>query len=266
MQRFTDRIVIVTGGARGLGASFVDRFAAEGAKVVICDLLEQEAKAKADAVRALGQEATAFATDLREVANIKKLMQFTLDTYGRLDVLVNNAGVNKVMPAIELTEEIYDWIVDIDLRTPFFCALEAAKIMMKQKKGKIVNISSGNSRMMNIGRAAYCIAKAGINAMTGVLGAEWASHGINVNAVAPGWILTAIPAKALAAGSLNEEQIMSISPVQRWGKAEEIANVVAFLASDEASYIVGQTYFVDGGWSTCILPGALDYFKDKESE
>lgn len=263
MKRFDGQVAIVTGGARGLGESFVERFASDGAKVVICDILEEDAKALQSRLRDEGKDISIFITDLRQLENIKKLMAFAVNTYGRLDILVNNAGVNKVMPAIEMTEEIFDWILDIDLRTPFFCSVEAAKIMMKNGGGKIVNISSGHSRMMNIGRAPYCIAKTGINAMTAVLGAEWAIKGVRVNAVAPGWIKTAIPAKAIANGLLNEEQVFSISPVKRWGNAEEIANVVCFLASDEASYIVGQTYFVDGGWSTGILPNALDYFKDE---
>jgi 3-oxoacyl-[acyl-carrier protein] reductase len=261
-KRFEGQVAIVTGGARGLGASFVEHFAREGAKVIISDILEDEAKALSDKLNQAGMETCIYIADLREIENIKALMQFAIDQYGALDILINNAGVNKVMPAIEMTAEVFDWILDIDLRSPFFCCVEAAKIMMKKGGGKIVNISSGNSKMMNIGRAPYCMAKAGINAMTGALGAEWAIKGVRINAVAPGWIKTAIPAKALASGLLNEEQIFSISPVQRWGTEDEIANVVCFLASDEASYIVGQTYFVDGGWSTGILPHALDYFKD----
>mgnify|MGYP000961495388 CR=1 FL=1 len=262
-QRFEGQVAIVTGGARGLGATFVEHFARDGAKVIICDVLEEDAKTLSSKLNAEGLEVSFFITDLRQVENIKKLMEFTISKYGRLDILINNAGVNQVMPAIEMSEEIFDWILDIDLRTPFFCSVEAAKRMLKNDGGKIVNISSGNSRMMNIGRAPYCMSKAGINAMTGVLGAEWAIKGIRVNAVAPGWIKTAMPAKALAKGLLNEEQVFSISPVKRWGTEDEIANVVCFLASDEASYIVGQTYFVDGGWSTGILPNALDYFEDK---
>lgn len=265
MKRFEGQVAIVTGGGRGLGATFVEHFAREGAKVVICDILEDDAKTLSQDLNKKGMNTTFFITDLRDIDNVKNLMNFAVETFGGLDILVNNAGVNKVMPAIDMTEEVFDWILDIDLRTPFFCAVEAAKIMMKNGGGKIVNISSGNSRMMNIGRAPYCIAKAGINAMTGVLGAEWAIKGVRVNAVAPGWIKTAMPSKALANGLLNEEQVFSISPVKRWGTEDEIANMVCFLASDEASYIVGQTYFVDGGWSTCILPNALDYFEEKPS-
>ncbi|RJP55389.1 MAG: glucose 1-dehydrogenase [Anaerolineaceae bacterium] len=262
MKRFEGQVAIVTGGARGLGEKMCEKFALEGASVVLSDILEDEAKQTADRIRGNGCEITTFVSDLREIENIRKLIQYTVYTYGRLDILVNNAGVNRLMPAVEMTEETFDWILDVDLRTPFFCSVEAAKVMMRQKSGKIVNISSGNSRMMNIGRAPYCIAKAGINAMTSILAAEWAIQGIRVNAVAPGWIKTAIPSHALKVGLLNEEQVLSISPVQRWGKEEEIANVVCFLASDDASYIIGQTVFADGGWSTGILPHALDYFKE----
>jgi 3-oxoacyl-[acyl-carrier protein] reductase len=244
-----------------MGEIISEKFASEGAKVILADVLDEEAKSTANRLKGLGYEATPFVSDLRDVENIKKLIKFAVDTYGRLDILVNNAGVNKVMAAVDVTPEVYDFILDIDLRTPFFCSIEAAKVMQQQKSGKIVSISSGHSRMANVGRGPYSIAKAGINSMTRELACEWAVDGIRVNAVAPGWIKTAIPQKAIKNGLLNEDQILSISPVQRWGKEEEIANVVCFLASDDASYIVGQTVFADGGWSTGMLPNALDYFK-----
>lgn len=262
MKRFEGQVAIITGGGRGMGEVICEKFALEGAKVVLADILEEEAKNTADRIRALGCEITPFVADLRDVENIKKLVEFAVDKYGRLDILVNNAGVNKVMAAVDVTPEIYDWILDIDLRTPFFTSIEAAKVMRKQKSGKIISISSGHSRMVNVGRGPYSIAKAGINAMTSELATEWAIDGIRVNAVAPGWIKTAIPQKAIKSGLLNEEQILSISPIQRWGKEEEIANVICFLASDDASYIIGQTVFADGGWSTGMLPNALDYFKE----
>jgi NAD(P)-dependent dehydrogenase (short-subunit alcohol dehydrogenase family) len=261
MKRFEGQVAIVTGGARGLGEKMVERFAGEGAKVVIADILSDEAEKTAERMRAAGSEVSVYSADLREKANIDKMIVFAVDTYGRLDVLVNNAGVNRLMPAVEMTEEVYDWILDVDLKTPFFSSIAAARHMMEHGGGRIVNISSGNSRMMNIGRAPYCIAKAGINAMTSILAAEWAIKGVRVNAVAPGWIKTAIPAHALKVGLLDEEQVLSVSPVKRWGKEEEIAAVVCFLASDDASYIIGQTVFADGGWSTGILPNALDYFE-----
>lgn len=263
MGNLTGQVAIVTGGARGLGEKMCERLASDGARIILVDILNEEAEKTAARIAQSGAEVVAFSADLREVANIRKMVEFAVETFGRLDILVNNAGVNKLMPAVEMTEEVFDWILDVDLRTPYFCSVEAAKVMMKQGSGKIVNISSGNSRMMNIGRAPYCIAKAGINAMTSILAAEWAIQGIRVNAIAPGWIKTAIPSYALKVGLLNEDQILSVSPVQRWGKEEEIANVVSFLVSDDASYIIGQTIFADGGWSTGILPHALDYFKPK---
>jgi NAD(P)-dependent dehydrogenase (short-subunit alcohol dehydrogenase family) len=266
MERLTGQVAIVTGGARGLGEIMCERLAHDGASVVLVDILADEAEKTAARIAQTGARIVSFSTDLREVANIRQMVAFAVATFGRLDILVNNAGVNKLMPAVDMTEDVFDWILDVDLRTPYFCAVEAAKIMMKQGSGKIVNISSGNSRMMNIGRAPYCIAKAGINAMTSILAAEWAIQGIRVNAVAPGWIKTAIPSYALKVGLLKEEQVLSVSPVQRWGTEEEIASVVRFLVSDDASYIIGQTIFADGGWSTGILPNALDYFKPKTDE
>lgn len=263
MGHLSGQTAIVTGGARGLGEAMCERLAADGASIVLVDILAEEAEKTAARIARTGASITPYVTDLREVENIRQMVAFAVSTYGRLDILVNNAGVNKLMPAVDMTEEIFDWILDVDLRTPYFCSVEAAKVMMPQGGGKIISISSGNSRMMNIGRAPYCIAKAGINAMTSILGAEWAIHGIRVNAVAPGWIKTAIPSHALKVGLLNEDQVLSVSPVQRWGKESEIAAVVSFLASDDASYVIGQTLFADGGWSTGILPHALDYFRPK---
>jgi NAD(P)-dependent dehydrogenase (short-subunit alcohol dehydrogenase family) len=133
--------------------------------------------------------------------------------------------------------------------------------MRKYGGGKIVSISSGNSRMMNVGRAPYCISKTGINAMTSILGAEWAMYNIRVNAIAPGWIKTAMVKRGLSLKAINQEQIMSVSPVGRWGTEAEIADLALFLVSDRSTYVVGQTIFCDGGWSTGILPNALDYIR-----
>ena len=263
MNRFENQVALVTGGARGIGEAITTQFAQEGAKVILVDILEDAAKETAKKLCDKGYDVIPYIVDLRPVENINNMVADVEKKYGRIDILVNCAGVNKICPAIDLKPEDFDFVMDVDLRSPLFLCIACAKVMMKQGRGKIVNISSGNSRHANVGRTSYCIAKGAINAMTNVLAAEWSCKGINVNAVAPGWIKTAMPTAAIKNGLLDEEAIMSISPIQRWGKAEEIADLVTFLASDAATYICGQTIFADGGWSTGIVPHALDYFKDK---
>ena len=254
MGKLAGKAAIVTGAARGLGQVFAQKLTKEGARVIVADILEAEAKETASELCKTGGQALEFVADLRETGNIVKLVEFAIEKFGRIDILVNNAGVNKMMSAIEITEELFDWIVDIDMRTPFFLAVETAKRMMDQGGGKIVNISSAMSKMYCKSRAPYSMAKAGVNAMTGVLAAEWAPHNIRVNAIAPGWIKTAIPATSIKRGVLSEKQLLSVSPVNRWGTEEEIADLVVYLSSDDSSYIVGQTIFCDGGWSIGMLP------------
>ncbi len=231
--------------------------------MVVADILN-ECKEIAEGFTKMGISAMPFQADLSQVGNIRKMVNLAVKEFGRLDILVNNAGVQKPLASLKMTEEVYDWIMCVNLRTPFFCSVEAAKQMKKQGGGVIVNISSGNSRMINVGRAPYCIAKTGINALTAALGAEWGIYGIRVNAVAPGWIKTSMTENGLHLGVINERQIMSVVPLERWGTAHEIADVVCYLASDQASYVTGQTLYVDGGWNAGILPDALNFIKQDD--
>ena len=138
--------------------------------------------------------------------------------------------------------------------------------MRKQGEGSIVNISSGNSRMINVGRTPYGITKGAINLMTMQLGAEWAMYGIKVNAIAPGWIETEMVKRPLRSGILDAKKILSVSPIGRFGKVEEIASLATFLASKESDYIVGQVIFADGGWSMGIMPDGLDFVRENDKE
>ena len=261
--RIEGKTAIVTGGARGIGKGIVKKLLQEGGRVVIADILVDEAKKTADEYKSLGQvEVVEY--DALDVKQAEAIATFAVKTFGKLDILVNNAGVQKRGPSIDFTEEAFDWVMDIDIKAPFFCSQAAAREMRKTGGGKIVSISSGNSRMMNPGRAPYCIAKAGINAMTQVLASEWAMHNINVNAVAPGFIETAIVQKGFKMGILSREQILSITPIPRLATEAEVADVVFYFVTDEARYVTGQVLFCDGGWSTGILPGALDYVKNPE--
>ena len=265
MKRFEGKIAIVTGGARGMGKVITGMFLAEGAKVLIADILEKESKETVKEFTDAGYEIDSFLFDVRNVEEVYAMVDHCVKKFGRVDILVNCAGVQKPCPSMKVTEEIFDFVMDIDIKGTFFCCQAAGRQMRKQGGGHIVNFSSGTSQMSLIGRLPYVVAKRGVNALTAVLGAEWAMYGIQVNAVAPGWINTALVEYPFKMGYLSKEQIMSVSPIQRLGEEKEIGNLVLYLCSDESSYIVGQTIFSDGGWNTGILPNALDYIKENDT-
>ncbi len=266
MKRLLGQVAVVTGGSRGIGNSIAKRFAEEGANILIADIQEEEAKAAAAALLSCGVEAESILCDVTNLDDISRMTQYCENHFGRFDILVNNAGIQISCPSMQFSAADFDRLMSINIRGAFFCAQSAARIMRKHGGGKIINISSGNSRMMNIGRAPYCMAKAGINAMTAVLGAEWAMYNITVNAIAPGFLKTELLVSGIKAGRIREEQMMAVNPVGRFGEVEEIANLALYLASDESAYIVGQTIFCDGGWSTGILPDALDFVKERDPE
>jgi NAD(P)-dependent dehydrogenase (short-subunit alcohol dehydrogenase family) len=259
-------VAIVTGGSRGIGFSIAKKLAMEEASVLIADILDQESEIASQTLRNMGADSERFIVDVSKVDQIYQMTAYCEERFGRIDILVNNAGVQKPSPSMLMSEEDFDRIMDVNLKGAFFCSQAVGHIMRKNGGGKIVSISSGNSRMTSVGRAPYCISKTGINAMTAVLGAEWAMYNIRVNAIAPGWIRTEMAEYGLVRKNLSEEQILSVSPIGRWGTEEEIANLTCYLVSDEASYIVGQTIFCDGGWSTGILPNALDYIRREDPE
>lgn len=264
MKRLENQVAVITGGSRGIGFAIAQKYANEGAKILIADILEEEAKDAVAKLKEGGADADSFLLDVSKVEEITKMTKYCMERFGALDILVNNAGVQKPCPSMDLSEEVYDWIMDINLKGAFFCSQAAGRIMRERGGGKIVSISSGNTRMVNVGRAPYCMSKTGINSMTAILGAEWAMFNIRVNAIAPGWIKTAMVQRGIALKAINEEQIFSVSPVERWGEEHEIADLALFLASDESTYIIGQTIFCDGGWSTGILPNALQYIRDND--
>lgn len=266
MKRLEGKVAIITGGSRGIGFAITKRLAEEGAKVLIADVLEEESKQAVATLKSEGHVAEYHVTNVRNLDEIYGMTEKCVELFGALDILVNNAGIQKPCPSMYLEESVYDAIMEVNLKGAFFCCQAAGRYMREHGGGKIVNISSGNSRMINVGRLPYNVSKSGINALTASLGAEWAMYGIRVNAVAPGWIHTDMVKNGIRLGALKQDQIFAISPVERWGTEEEIANLVLYLASDESSYIVGQTIFCDGGWSAGILPNALDYIRDYDKK
>ena len=252
--------VIVTGGARGIGEAIAKKLVSLGARVVLADVRPGAAEETAARFRASGAEAYGIDLDVTRNAEIEKGFVWAAEKLGSIDLLVNNAGIQIRNPSFDFLESDWDKLMGINLKAVFFCAQAAARLMRDRKKGGIVNISSGTSLNATPGRAPYVISKAGVNALTAVLGAEWAPFGIRVNAVAPGWIYTDMVKDGIRLGVVSENQILSVTPIGRMATPEEIASVVAFLGCEESRYIIGQTIFVDGGWTAIGLP-INDYIK-----
>lgn len=264
MRGIEGKSAIVTGAARGLGEAIATRLASEGAKVVIADVLSDQAEETSKKLNAQGFETCAYQIDLRNVPEIEKLAQFTEDTYGSLDILVNCAAIQIRGEAVAFTEESWDKISDINLKAIFFACQAAAKRMIPRGRGSIVCISSATAIRYTSARSPYNITKAAVIAMVGALANEWARYGVRVNGVAPGWSATQMVMDGVKMGYVSEKEIMSMVPIDRFMEPREIADGVCFLASDEASGVIGQTLFVDGGCSLRLAPEQSDISSEQD--
>ena len=241
MFNLTNKIALVTGAARGMGKAHAEALAIQGAKVVVTDI---------DEITSKDGEAACFQMDVSKKEEVDAVFDKVIAQFGKIDILVNNAGIYFSKPAIELSEEEWDRIIAINLKGQFLCAQRAAKEMAKNKWGRIINISSVASGQTGVGIAGgahYTASKGGIIAMTETLAVEWAPVGILVNSVAPGAIDTPMVQAARLPKAAMDAMLARI-PLKRMGRPEEVAAMVVFLASDEASYITGATFYVDGGW------------------
>lgn len=237
-----------------MGRSHAIALARQGAKVAVTDISQEECQLVVDEIKSAGGpsaqagEAAAFKMDVSSKADVDSVFDAVIKQFGRLDILINNAGVYFDKPALEMTEEEWDETININLKGEFLCAQRAAKEMAKNKWGRIINITSIASGGVGIGfsgAAHYAASKGGIIGMTESMAAEWGELGITVNAIGPGAIETPM------VQPITEELAKEISirvPLKRIGKPEEISAVVVFLASEEASYVTGATIYVDGGW------------------
>jgi len=248
-MRLKDKVAIVTGAGRGIGEAIARRLSEEGAKVVISDIDLPAAQGAAEKLNAMGRQAIAVKANIAVKADDEAMVKAAIDKFGRVDILVNNAGMSVVGASETLEESRWRSGLDVMLTGTFLCSQAAGKEMIKQKSGKIVNIASVNGIGAFPERVCYCSAKAGVMAMTKVLGTEWAHYNINVNAVAPGYVGTDLVKNLAAAGTLDQDELARRTPLGRLAQPEEIANCVLFLASDESNYIEGQTVTVDGGWT-----------------
>lgn len=243
-----DRVVVVTGGGRGMGRAFAERLVSEDAIVAIAEIDEETGQETERSLRDAGGRAHFYPTDVRQSDQIQRVVDDLLDRYGHLDGLVNNAGVASGGPSESVTEDEWDRVLSIMLTGVFRCSQIAARTMLDQGRGSIVNIAS----IAGIGgwyeRACYNTAKAGVNALTKVLGIEWAENGVRVNAVAPGQIETPLNEYVFSQGLGDRETFTNRAPQRRFAQPAEVADVVAFLLSDESSYITAETIVIDGGW------------------
>jgi NAD(P)-dependent dehydrogenase (short-subunit alcohol dehydrogenase family) len=246
----TGRVAVVTGSARGLGKAMARGLASAGASVVICSRTALEAEQTAAEISATGHTAAATTVDTADRASCERLIAFAVATYGRLDVLVNNAGIDIIKPVEEVTGEEYQRIIDINLSGYFHCSQFAGRHMLEHGGGSIVNNSSIASVAGIHGLVAYSAAKGGVNMLTRVMAAEWATRGVRVNAIAPGYFDNIMrDAGAEHARPEKQEQVERFTPMHRRGLPDELVGPVLFLASDASSYVTGNILFVDGGYT-----------------
>jgi NAD(P)-dependent dehydrogenase (short-subunit alcohol dehydrogenase family) len=246
----TGRVAVVTGSARGLGKAMARGLAGAGASVVICSRTGPEAEETAAEIVAAGQTAVATTVDTADRASCERLIAFAVSTYGRLDVLVNNAGIDIIKPVEEVTGEEYQKIIDINLSGYFHCSQFAGRHMLAHSGGSIINNSSIASVSGIHGLVAYSAAKGGVNMLTRVMAAEWATRGVRVNAIAPGYFDNIMrDAGTEHARPEKQEQVKRFTPMERRGRPDELIGPVLFLASDASSYVTGNILFVDGGYT-----------------
>lgn len=245
-MRLKDKVAIVTGAARGIGRATAERLIEEGAKILICDI--DEAQLMRTAAELGGEDRVlAQLVDVVNKGHVEQLVEKAVQHFGRLDIMVNNAGIAPVVDFLDVTEEMLSRVLDVNLKGAFYGTQAAGRQMIKQGDGGvIINMSSINSGLANPNVAPYAISKGGMNQITSTAAVAFAPHGIRVVGVGPGTIMTDMVAGAFM-NSAGHHAILSRTPLGRYGQASEIAAVVAFLASDDASYITGETVYVDGG-------------------
>ena len=236
------RVAIVTGGSQGIGEACARRFAQEGAQVVIADLADERGRALAAEL-----QARYVHCDVGDKAQVDALVAEVMQAHGRIDVLVNNAGIFRAADFLDVTEEDFDAVLRVNLKGSFLMGQAVARVMAQAGRGSIVNMSSVNSVLAIPDIASYNVSKGGINQLTRAMALALADRGVRVNAVGPGTIATELAAKAVLTSEEAKNKIMMRTPLKRLGEPSEIADVVAFLASDASSYITGEIIMVDGG-------------------
>lgn len=240
----TGKVAVITGASRGIGRSIALALASKGAKIVAVDLDLAATESVVAELKSLGAEAVAVEGNVTNAADAEKMIDTAVESFGRVDILVNNAGITRDGLLIRMKEDDWDAVLGVNLKGAFLCTRAVSKVMTKQRSGRIINIASVVGQMGNPGQANYCASKAGIIGLTKSNARELAKRNITVNAVAPGFIATAmtdaLPEKA-------REELVAQIPLERLGSPEDIANAVLFLAAEQSGYITGQVLAVNGG-------------------
>ena len=243
-MKLQGNVALVTGAAQGIGKAISLLLAREGADLVVADILLEKAQETTKEIEDLGREAVAVSVDVARLDDVEHMVETAITRFGKIDILVNNAGIARDKLVLRMTEEDWDAVLGVNLKGTFHCTKAVVKYMSKQRSGKIVNIASVVGEMGNAGQANYSASKAGVIGLTKTIAREFAQRGINVNAIAPGYIETAmteaLPEKA-------KEELKRMIPMDRLGKPEDVAQAVLFLVSDASSYITGQVLGVNGG-------------------
>jgi len=257
-MRFIDKVVIITGATKGIGKACAEEFAKEGAQVVVTGRSVDLGNEVVSQINAEGGDAFFVRCDVSQVDQIEVLVAATVEHYGTIDVVVNNAGVNHSADFFDITEEDWDWVMSVDLKGTFFVSQAAARVMIEQgKPGSIVNVSSVMTTLALADQIPYCAAKGGVNQLTKAMALSLVDRGIQVNCCAPGPVMTELMERVVH----NEEkhrQLMDRLPIGKIATCEEIARVIMFLASKEAEQLVGQTIFPDGGRSIQAFPRRME--------
>lgn len=246
--RLDGKVAVVTGAGRGLGSHMAISLAQAGADLVICSRTASELESVAAQISRLGRKVLVRPTDMTKVEEIRNMVSDAEEFHGRIDILVNNAGTNIPQPAEEVTESAWDTVMNINLKAVFFCAQAVGKAMIRQKKGKIVNISSQAGSVGLIRRTAYCSSKGGVNLLTKVLAVEWARYGINVNAIAPTFVET-----PMSKPMLEEKEFMDYVSanilLDRLARPEDVSAGLLYLCSEASDMVTGHILHIDGGWT-----------------
>jgi NAD(P)-dependent dehydrogenase (short-subunit alcohol dehydrogenase family) len=249
MSELAGRVAIVTGSSDGIGLATARRLAELGAAVVVNSRSQERADAVARSLSDDGLQATAVVADLGTPAGVDRLFAGAIAAYGTVDVLVNNAGMPSVAPAETLSLDDWRAVLDLNLTAPFLCAQAAGRVMLAKGKGVIVNVGSVFSQLGMPGRVAYSVSKHGLDGLTATLGVEWGPRGVRVVSVNAGYTATALVQNAMSKGSFSDADIAGRTPLRRLASPAEIANVIAFVVSDAASYVNATHIYADGGWT-----------------
>ena len=243
-MKLSGRVALITGAAQGIGKAIALLFAQNGADIIVADIHLEKAQETAKEIQAIGQRAMAIKVDVANLNDVEQMVQSILERFGQIDILINNAGIARDKLILRMTEEDWDAVLNVNLKGTFICTKVAIKPMAKRRYGKIVNIASVVGLMGNVGQANYAASKAGVIGFTKTIAREFAQRGINVNAIAPGYIETpmtdAIPEKV-------KEEMKRRIPMERLGRPEDVAEGALFLVSEASSYITGQVLNVNGG-------------------